>query len=400
MSHSAIEAPKAFTPIAIPSQHIGKSSRRSDKRQLAQLEASVHSKWLESFLGLLWDMAMKWWISLVAGLLSTVVTAEETADWRLELLEESGLSAETEALENFQNGLGLSGEGLDEMVENLGSEGYKQREQAQKEILLLGKKVLPQLRPMLKSEHAEVRIRIAKIINMLEAGGRWEKEDLLRMAVASLLHERKNPGVANPEGRLFVEFFTKDAPSLRDGYQHLKFETNLGADGSAREGMVRLTGAREGNGDQRLLLRAKDLTGQPEFPDSFRIEAKIGGEEEGSGDYHVGISIGNVRALFHPGYSTGGFRFEQVSTNMAIVHNTNMGFDPPAGKLLRMSADVKRDRHGDVEIHVMITSGKETFRITRVVKADIIGKLDRIGLDRSGRGGGDAFFDDFVVGLE
>jgi hypothetical protein len=91
---------------------------------------------------------------------------------------------------------------------------------------------------------------------------------------------------------------------------------------------------------------------------------------------------------------------EQVSNHTAIVNNQDMGFDPPAGELLRMHIDVKRLRGGDVEISVMVRSGKDTYRISRQVRADVIGKLDRIGLDRSGRGGGDAMFDDLIVEVE
>jgi hypothetical protein len=337
---------------------------------------------------------------LIVGFLSAVVTAEESVDWRLELLKENGLSSETDALQKFLNGTSPSGTGLEPMVRQLGSEEYKQREQAQQKILLMGKKVLPQLRPLLRTDDPEVRIRVAEIIGELEVGGRWERTDLLRLAVASLLRERKASGAPEPEGRLFVEFFSKDSPSLADGYQRLKFETGVEVNGSVREGIARLNGRHQEDGDQRLLLLARDFTGKPEFPDSFRIETKIGGEQGGTGGYHVGISVGNVRALFHPGHSSGAFRFEQVSNNIAIVTNTDMGFEPPPGKLLRMSVDVKRQRNGDVELSVMVQSDKDSFRKTRTVKAEIIGKLDRIGLDRSGRGGGDALFDDLVVGLE
>jgi hypothetical protein len=357
-------------------------------------------KWLESTARQVLAVSMKRLMPIVAGTWLAAASADQKADWRLELLKESGVSAETDALQKFENDIRNSETSLDQLVSNLSAEEYKQREQAQKEILLLGKKVLPQLRPMLRSDNPEERIRIEEIVGELESGRRWEKSDLLRQAVTSLLHERKNPGLANPKPRLFAEFFSKDAPSLAKGYKSLRFLTDAGVDGSVRKGMARLTGNRETDGDQQLLLYAKDLTGKPEFPDSFRIEAKIGGEEAGTGAYHVGISVGNVRALFHPGYSTGGFRFEQVSNNVAIVSNTEMGFDPPAGELLQMSIDVKRLRNRDVEIRVMVTNGKEPFRITRTVNAGTIGKLDRIGLDRSGRAGGDALFDDFVVGLE
>jgi hypothetical protein len=349
----------------------------------------------------LWALAisMKSMI-LIPSLSFALASAQEAADWRLELLKESGLSAETEALEKFQKSFTRPEGGLDQMLQRLGSNEFKQREQAQKEILLMGKNVLPQLRIMLDSDDPEVRMRLTTIIEKLEGGGRWAKEDLLRQAVTSLLDEWKNPGAETPHPKLFVEFFNKDADSISDGYQRLKFKTNVGAGGSVKEGMARLKGNHNGDGDQQLLLYARDLTGKEEFPESLRIESKIGGGGEGSGVYHVGISIGDVRALFHPGYGNGAFRFEQVSNNAVVVTNTDMGFTPPSGKLLLMSMDVKRQPNKDVEISVIITHEKKSFRSSKIVQAGVIGKLDRIGLDRSGRTGGDALFDDLIVEME
>lgn len=337
---------------------------------------------------------------LLAVFAAAGVAAEKAAvDWRLELLSREGVSAETPALREMEQHFKPSEEGLEKALGRLGAEDFRTREQAQHEILSMGKECLPWLRRQPRSQDPEVRARLGEIERTLGSDGHWTKEDLLREAVTSLLDERLERKPGKPAGSLLLENFDQDADSLSGGYRRCRFEAGKGLTGRVAGGILRLAGNHPDDGDQRLLLDAERVTGRDTFPDTFQIEARLGGDPGGEGAYHVGVSVGNVRVLFHPGFTTGAFRIERVDDHKPILMNTPMGFDPPAGKLLRMHLEVKRRAGGDVEIQTLISNGDEAFRKTAVLAAEDIGKLDHIGLDRSGRTGGDGLFDDWVVHL-
>lgn len=333
----------------------------------------------------------------IALIIASNASAEESGDWRIELLNEHGIPTDTAALEKSQKNHFISAEVLNEKIKLLASEKFTEREQAQKDILMMGKDVLPMILALPTADDPEVRMRLGKILISLQADGRWNRNALVQRAIESLLHERKNPGIADPQGKLFVECFNAEKPSLSGGYRQLRFSAADELVGAVTGGMARFKGDHAQNGDQRLILRASDCNGKQEFPDAFRIESKIGGAPGGEGAYHVGISIGNIRALFHPGYPSGAFRLERVDNNVAMVQNTNMGFNPQVDKLVLMSIEVKRLAQGNVSLDVTVNSSGHSFQKSAIIKAADIGKLETIGLDRSGRSGGDGLFDDFIV---
>ena len=74
-----------------------------------------------------------------------------------------------------------------------------------------------------------------------------------------------------------------------------------------------------------------------------------------------------------------------------------MGFDPPVDKLLRMQVKVERLNNLQAKMEVVIISGKDQFHNSATLRLSDVGKFDKISLDRSGRTGGDAIFDDLLV---
>ncbi len=342
----------------------------------------------------------KWWFaSACMGFACSVVSgADAPKDWRLEFLAAEKLSSDTEALRAMSKKYQLSSVELERAVVRLGAEKLSVRLQAQNEIILMGKDMLPMIRKMPASTDPEVCLRMRQIEKILSENERWSQGELLRLAVTGLLHERENPGEVHASQRMFVELFRDPADSLEKGYRRMHYKGAPDLKGRVEQGVLRLSGERKNDeGDQHLYLDAKDIVGKATFPDKFRIDVKLGGEAGGEGAYHIGVAVGNVRALYHPGYETGAFRFQLVDTERFITHNVMMGFDPPVGKMQRMCVDVERLAGGKVKMVVVVNDGKKEFTSTEVFVAEVIGKIDRISLDRSGRAGGDALFDDLIV---
>ena len=123
---------------------------------------------------------------------------------------------------------------------------------------------------------------------------------------------------------------------------------------------------------------------------------------DGVGAWHLGISIGNVKALYHPGMAGGSFRFERVSDNRNLSRMESMGFLPKAGEMQWMSVRVSHLSDERVRLKVVVEEGEEgkgRFEKEIIVSKADIGNLNEGGLDRSGRTGGAALFRDFEVKL-
>ncbi len=320
-------------------------------------------------------------------------------DWRLQLLQEEGIPADDLSLSGLLNAGNPTEKLFLERVPQLGAEDFVTREQAAKDLKRMGKAALPWIDRMPVSGDPEIRFRLASISKELGLGREWTKSELLHYAAASLLAERKNPSSPKPGGLIFGELFHDESNSLEDGYRDFTFKAGKGYEAKVTGGVLLMNGKFAVEGDQRLVFDAQKITGKADFPDEFQLEVMLGGGSGGAGLYHVGVSVGNVRALFHPGYQGGGFRFERIDTHQPITQNVTMGFVPLADKLQLMSIGVKRLAHGEVELNVAVSApgAADRFIKTTKVAPEVIGKLDSISLDRSGNRGGDGMFDNLVI---
>lgn len=322
------------------------------------------------------------------------------ADWRIELLKQEGIGTTPEALSKAAAGFQKNDGDLRQAYERLGAEEFRVRETAGQEIQRGGTKSLQWLKAQPESDDPEIRERVGKLLEAMDTPGVNVRETARNEAVRSLLAEAgKKPDEAT--GGMFYEGFSGSLKATDKTYGSFEVETAAGMPVTVVNGRLTMGGKRQGDANQRLVLRSEKWPGAKTFPQHFQVSANLGGTKGDSGAWHMGLAVGRVRALFHPGMEGGSFRFERVDNRQELTSNEGMGFTPTMDEMQRMSLDVRVLEEGRVKLEARVTSkdGK-TFKRTCEVPADTIGPLNRVSLDRSGRTGGDALFDDFLIEIK
>jgi len=187
----------------------------------------------------------------------------------------------------------------------------------------------------------------------------------------------------------FVETFADPSGDVTAGYRSFAYEDDRGGKALVKDGRLILRG--HGDGQQRLVVTARKAIGKDVWPDALEVTARLGGTAGGAWAWNVGVSVGRVKVLFHPGYRGGAFRAECPYPNY-IFNNEDMPFTPAPDVLYEMTVRVRRTDGGyRFEVTVTDAKGGGSHKKTFEVSEEQMGGYDRVGLERHGTGG-DALF--------
>lgn len=348
---------------------------------------------------------MKFIPSIIFGLSVAGFSADDVkvSDWRVELLGEEGIGSSVEELQKSLTAVPKVTNELDDAFKMLASQDFDEREGGRKKLMSGGEDALKWLLEMEPSEDPELRRRVLNLIEELELVFRKDREVAVKHAVNSLLAEGLEGRVKSANtGGMFFEWFGKGDEELRENYRQFRFENSSKRPGKVEGTRLIFAGKAGQDGDQRLVLKSKTWPGEIEFGDRFRVSVILGGEDISSGAWHMGITIGRIRTLFHPGMQGGSFRFERIDNRKHLSGTKGVGFEPLGDSRQRMSIDVTKMLDGDVRLDVLLEKlgeGGRTFQSSITVDAEDIGDLSEVSLDRSGRSGGKAYFRDFMISL-
>lgn len=201
------------------------------------------------------------------------------------------------------------------------------------------------------------------------------------------------------------ESFATEQASLEKGYGRFLYAADNGGAAKVVDGKLRISGDGP-EGDQRLYITSERMMGGDRWPDDLEVRARLGGEEGNNFGWHVGVSVGQVKVLFHPGVGNGAFRAETTDEHDYIFDNEELPFAPRTGVMHEMLLRVSKTKSG-AEFQVTLRDGHDgdgavggkPFQRTFTVTDEQLGDYNRIGLERSGRTGADAVFDAISIRL-
>ncbi len=196
-----------------------------------------------------------------------------------------------------------------------------------------------------------------------------------------------------------VEHFHHAVSPIREVYNWFSYSADNQGKASVQEGILHLHGD-QSEGDQRLVTTAQKLMGRPTWPDQLEVLVRLGGANGNNFGWHPGVSVGNIKILFHPGVQGGAFRAETIDDHEYLLNNTDMGFEVKTDTMYDMSIHVtKRLSGAEFRVTIREPDSGNQFQKSFEVTDKQLGRYDRIGLQRSGRTGADALFDSLTVQL-
>lgn len=204
---------------------------------------------------------MPWLLQLIPLVGLLVGAPVLMADWREDLLREYGFALDKASLENVSQ-QGISNdkdlyEDLEEPYKALASDQFAEREEAQRRLVKVGKKVLGFLKAKEPIDDPEVRFRVTEIRKVVRPGVENRVGPIVQQAAISLLEDADDPQT----GGRFFEWFGVDQNDCRDGYRALVHDGNQGQRPVVNGGRLKIPGQHGGKEDRRLILRAKDWPG-------------------------------------------------------------------------------------------------------------------------------------------
>lgn len=173
---------------------------------------------------------------------------------------------------------------------------------------------------------------------------------------------------------LFYESFDLDTVGpTQTGIAYDRFTTNVAFDTDVINGVVEL------GGENTMTIAG--------YSQGIRITADVGAVSS-NGNYNVGLSVGDNRIVFHPGFGGGAFRVEDTGG----FGNQNMGFTPANGSLHHLEIV----QHTNGLFQATLTDGDNPNNVYKAEFTNLASVGGLIGLTRAGPGA-DGLYDNLRV---